>query len=127
MAKILLCDDSKIILSLLEKKLTEIGHHVVGKARDGEECLKLYPQTHPDLVLLDVTMPNKDGRQCLVELMQLDASAKVIMLSALANEDVRIDCLKNGARAFVSKAHLNSPDDFQSKILAVINPFLQVA
>jgi two-component system chemotaxis response regulator CheY len=127
MAKIMICDDSKTILNILEKKLTAAGHQVVGKAKDGDEGFSVYAQTKPDLAILDVTMPNKDGRECLEAIMKLNSSAKVIMLSALHDENVINNCLGVGAKAFVSKDKLYKEEDFKQEILKVIDRILNAA
>src|SRR5690348_11233554 len=111
MAGILLCDDSKIILALLERKLKKSGFEIVGMAEDGDACLKLFRDTRPDLVLLDITMPNKDGRECLVDIIKIDPSAKVIMVSALQDKEVVESCMKSGAQGFISKAHLSRDEE----------------
>ncbi len=71
MAKILICDDSSFVRTIFEKRLTAFGHQIVGKAKDGVECLHVYSQTKPTLVLLDITMPNMDGRAALKRLMSM--------------------------------------------------------
>ena len=129
MAKIMLCDDSATILSLLEKRLTDAGHQIVGKARDGDEGIKLYTVTKPDLALLDITMPNKDGRECLRGILGINPKAKAIMVSALQEEGVVQECLSSGARAFISKANIYSKEkeDFNSKVLSIIETVLKAA
>lgn len=124
MSNIFLCDDSPMILRMLEKRLGDAGFKIVGKAKDGVECLDLYPDAKPDLLLLDVTMPNKDGRECLRDLISTNPSAKVIMVSALTDPKVVQQCLADGAKAFINKSHLSSPDDFNVHILTVIRTVL---
>ncbi|WP_374074225.1 response regulator [Bdellovibrio bacteriovorus] len=127
MARILLCDDSNLILKILEKRMQDIGQEVVGKAKDGEECVRMYSELKPDLLLLDITMPNKDGRECLIEILEWDAKANVIMISALMNEAVQADCLNHGAKAFIHKGDINSPEDFETKVVAILKPYLKIA
>ncbi|NUM87796.1 MAG: response regulator [Bdellovibrionales bacterium] len=128
MAKILLCDDNKTILTLFERRFQESGHEIVGKARDGDEGIKLYRELKPDLVLLDITMPNKDGRECLAEILGIDPSARVVMLTGLMDEAVKKDCLARGARAFISKSKSSaSLEDFRANVLSVIDPILKAA
>lgn len=128
MAKIMLCDDSKTILTLLEKKLTDAGHQIVGKAKDGEEGIKVFTETKPDLALLDITMPNKDGRECLKGILAVNPAAKAIMISAVQEDAVMKDCLSSGAKAFISKSNLYCKDDeFKKQILSVIDSVLKAA
>jgi len=125
MAKILICDDSRFMLTLFEKGLREAGLDVVGKAADGLECLALYKTTQPDLVLLDITMPNMDGRDCLKELIKLDPAVQVIMVTAVGDEAVKKECLELGAKAFVPKSKLSSPDSFKQAVAETVLPLLK--
>lgn len=127
MAKIMLCDDSATILNVLAFKLGAAGHEIVAKAKDGQEGINMYRETIPDISLLDVTMPNKDGRECLKEILSINPSAKVIMISALKEDSVKNDCLNSGACAFVSKVSIYNDSDFKSEILAVIDTVLKAA
>lgn len=121
MAKVLLCDDNMSVLKLLEIRVTELGLNVIGKARDGEECIQLYHELNPDLLLLDLTMPNKDGREVLSNILILDSNAKVIMVSAISNQEVHDDCIRIGAKAFLKKSEINSVDHFNRKIMEILN------
>ena len=121
----MICDDSPTILRLLETKLKAAGHEVVGSAKDGEEGIKIYSETKPDIAILDITMPNKDGRECLAAILEMHPSAKVIMVSAIKDEAVVKACLNAGAKAFTSKSHLLKPDEFKINILDVIDQILQ--
>lgn len=126
-SRVLLCDDSAVILALLEKRLKDQGYEIVGKAKDGNECVEKFKALKPDLLLLDITMPNKDGRETLDELMAFDKSAKIIMISAILDEDVQRSCLEAGAKAFINKSDVSSVDDFKTKVLPVIQPVLLAA
>jgi two-component system chemotaxis response regulator CheY len=119
-ARILICDDSNVMRTLLERKLTDGGHTVVAKGKDGDEGIKLFSEHKPDVVLLDITMPNRDGRECLKEILHQHPAAKAIMLSALKDDAVIQECLKVGAKAFVSKSNLHNDDEFKKEILNVI-------
>jgi len=83
-----------------------MGHEVAGVGSDGKEGIELYKSTKPDIVLLDVTMPNMDGRQCLREILQIDASAHVMMVSAVSTAEVKEQCLSAGAKDFVDKVNI---------------------
>jgi two-component system chemotaxis response regulator CheY len=120
MAKILVVDDSNTILKMVTRKLTECGHEVVGTGQDGEEGIRLFREKQPDLVLLDITMPNKDGRACLEEIIAFKPSAKVIMLSSVSTDDVMNECLKLGARAFISKADLPCEGIVEKKVAEIL-------
>ncbi|MBF0286738.1 MAG: response regulator [SAR324 cluster bacterium] len=103
MARILLVDDSAFIVGTLRPFLESEGHEIVAVGTDGNEGVALFQEHHPDLVLLDITMPNKDGRACLEEILELDAKAKVIMVSAIQDMKIFMECMKKGALNFIQK------------------------
>ena len=125
--RVLLCDDSVVILALLDRRLKDAGFEIVGKAKDGDDCIKQYKKLKPDLLLLDITMPNKDGRECLEELIEYDSDAKIVMVSAILDEEVQKSCIEAGARAFINKGDISSADDFQTKVLPIIQPIVLAA
>lgn len=110
--KFLLVDDSKILLKKIARSLTEMGFEVVGEAFDGIEGFEKYKQLKPDVVLLDVTMPNRDGRECLIDIMKFDSEAKIIMLSALKSKETIEDCKAIGAKYFIFKDDLMQQSNF---------------
>jgi two-component system chemotaxis response regulator CheY len=124
MARIMLCDDSKLALEMLEKKFLAAGYEVVAKAHDGEEGVKLYVKHEPDLSLVDVTMPNKDGRECLENILEINPAAKIIMVTALKDEAIASACLEVGAKAFLSKEKFYRDDVFRSQVLPIIENVL---
>jgi len=103
MAKILLVDDSKFIVQVLKKTLESGGHEVVAMGTDGVEGLNLFKEHNPDLTLLDITMPNRDGRDCLEDILKHDKHAKVIMISAIKDQEVKDFCINIGAKGFINK------------------------
>jgi two-component system chemotaxis response regulator CheY len=112
---------------LFNNKLQKAGHEVVGKGIDGDEGIKLYLEKHPDLVLLDITMPNKDGRECLAEILKADPLAKIIMVSAIKDDAVVNECLKIGAKGFISKTNIHGEEEFQREVLNQIDKVLKAA
>jgi len=91
----------------MRKRLSDIltgeGHEVVAEAENGEEAIQLYRQFAPELVMLDITMPERNGMGALNHIMTLEPDARVIMCSALGEETVVQECLDTGAKAFVVK------------------------
>ena len=125
MAKILVVDDSKTF-GLAVKKILSSTYKDIKNAISGEQAIESYKASRPDLVLLDVTMPNMDGRECLEKIFAMDPSAKVIMVSAIQKSDVMDECLELGAKAFIHKSTLNaavmdSNTHFLETILAVLS------
>jgi two-component system chemotaxis response regulator CheY len=127
MKKVLLCDDSGMVLTLLAKRIKDLGYEIVGKAKDGDEGVKCFLELRPDLMLLDVTMPNKDGRECLEAIMKQDKNAVILMVSALQDQAVIDECLKLGAKGFVNKNKLFDEAQFKNEIEPLIKQTLKVA
>ena len=75
---------------------------MVGQAKDGEEAVQFYQELRPDLVTMDISMPNKDGIQALEEIMGIDPTAKVIVISALNHRRMVFKAIKKGATLFGS-------------------------
>lgn len=104
--KFLVVDDSKILIKKITSYLEKMGFSVIGQAHDGFQGAELFQNLKPDVVLLDVTMPNRDGRDCLMDILKINPDACVIMLSATKSEDVINDCKAIGAIDFINKDDL---------------------
>lgn len=118
--KFLVIDDSKVLIKKISHSLKLIGFEVVGEAYDGIEGFEKYKQLKPDVVLLDVTMPNRDGRECLIDIMGYDKKAQVIMLSALKADDVISECKKIGALEFIHKDDLIQIQNFSDHLRSAL-------
>jgi two-component system chemotaxis response regulator CheY len=103
MARILVVDDAAFMRKMVSDALAKGGHEVVGEAGNGVEALAQFQALKPDLVTLDITMPEKDGLAALAEIMAADPSAKVVMCSALGQESKVLEAVKSGAKDFVVK------------------------
>ena len=103
MAKILIVDDSKTSRRFLRNMLEEAGHQIVGEAVNGQEGIDKYKQLKPDLVTMDITMPVLDGIEAVGEIMEYDADAKVIMVTAAGQKTNMVEALKRGAADFIQK------------------------
>jgi len=102
-AKILLTDDEPHVRKFIGLIMQKFGAPQLLEAGDGAIAVKLYEQEKPDLVLLDVNMPNMDGIQALAEIRRLDPAALVIMLTSLANRHTVEECLRLGAINYIRK------------------------
>ncbi len=112
MARIILVDDSAFLLKQIRKFLEAEGHEIIAEGHDGVEGVGLFIQHRPDLMLLDITMPNKDGRQCLEEILAEDPEARVVICSAVKDRKMIVSCLALGARGFVEKPLKFNDDAF---------------
>lgn len=105
--RILICDDTMFMRTVLKNLLSENGYEVVGEAENGIEAIKKYNEFRPDLTLMDITMPEMDGIEALQGIMKINPEAKVIMCSAMGQERMVASAIKNGARDFIVKPFEN--------------------
>lgn len=102
MALILVVDDAAFMRMRLKTVLSQNGHEVI-EAANGSEAVALYEQHRPDMVMMDITMPEMDGITALRTIREKDPNAKVVMVSALGQESTVIEALKSGAKDFIVK------------------------
>lgn len=100
---VLLCDDSRALRMLTARQLSDCGFEVVGEAGNGIEALEQYKATRPAVVLLDLVMPQKDGKQALRDILAHDADARVVILSSLGAQGDIEECLRLGAKSYLQK------------------------
>lgn len=103
MAKILIVDDAAFMRMMVKDNLKKAGYTDFVEAGDGEDAINKYTENRPDLVLLDITMPIKDGIQALQSIKQINPQAKVIMCSAMGQEGMVVEAIKLGALDFIVK------------------------
>jgi len=101
--KILIVDDNSSTREMVRIVVQKLGHEVVGECEDGEEAIQAFKTLRPDLVLLDIIMPGKSGIKVLEEIKALDPGAKVIMTTAVDQEDVTARLMEKGAAAMIYK------------------------
>lgn len=101
--KVLFVDDSAFMRSLLKGIILKDGFELAGEASNGKEAVEVYQKLKPDLVTMDIIMPEMNGIEAVREILALDPSARVIMVSAMGQQNMVIDAIKAGARDFIIK------------------------
>ena len=101
--KILIVDDAAFMRMMIKDILTKNGFEVVGEAENGAQAVEKYFELSPDLVTMDITMPEMDGITALKEIKAKDASATIIMCSAMGQQAMVIDAIQAGAKDFIVK------------------------
>jgi len=103
MPRILITDDAAFMRMMLKDILVQGGHEVVGEAVDGAEACAKYKELRPDIVTMDITMPNMDGITALKTIIDEDPRAKIIMCSAMGQQAMVIQAIQSGAKDFIVK------------------------
>lgn len=106
--RIVIADDAAFMRTVLRETLLREGFDVVAEAVDGQQAVSLYMRHRPDLIILDITMPNLDGRQALSQILAAEPQARAIMCSAVGQEKVIRETLLTGARDYLIKPFENS-------------------
>ena len=103
MAKVMICDDAAFMRMMIKDILSKNGYEIAAEAENGQKAVDKYPEVKPDLVLMDITMPEMDGIQALKKIKEIDAGANVIMCSAMGQQAMVIESIQAGARDFIVK------------------------
>ena len=118
-AKILIADDSILARKQLKDMISTLGTPVFLEAKDGQGVIDQYKQNKPDLVFLDIVMPNKDGNAAIEEIMRDDPDATIIIASSIGTQSQLKKAIEAGAKEFIQK-----PLD-QQQVLNTVNRFLE--
>lgn len=103
MAKILLVDDAAFMRKVIKDTLSKNGYTDLYEAVDGKDAVEKYDEIKPDLVMMDITMPNMDGLEALKTIRGKDGNANVVMCSAMGQESMVIEAVRAGAKDFIVK------------------------
>ena len=118
MAKILIVDDAKFMRMTLSSILKKANHEVVGEGENGEEAIDLYHKLHPDLVTMDITMPEMNGLDAVKKIKIAYPDAQIIMCSSMGQQKMVVEAIEAGAKDFIVK-----PFD-ESRVVEAINRVL---
>ena len=104
MAKsILICDDAAFMRMMIKDILVKNGYNIAAEAENGIKAVEKYNETKPDLVLMDITMPEMDGIQALKQIKAADPNASVVMCSAMGQQAMVLESIQAGAKDFIVK------------------------
>ena len=103
MAKILIVDDAAFMRKVIRDTLTKEGYSDIHEAVDGQDAVEKYFELKPDLVLMDITMPNMDGLEALKAIRAKDSNANVVMCSAMGQESMVVEAVQAGIKDFIVK------------------------
>jgi two-component system chemotaxis response regulator CheY len=107
MAKILIVDDAKIMRMSIKNMLTDLGHKVIGEADSGYRAIQEYKNLKPDIVTMDITMPQEndiaDGIEAVKQIMAFDKNAKIVMITSHGEQEKVIKAIQSGASNYLLK------------------------
>ncbi len=101
--KVLIVDDAAFMRMMLRDILMKNGFEVVGEADNGKNAVQMYSELKPDIVTMDITMPEMDGIAAVKEIKQIDSAAKVVMVSAMGQQAMVIEAIRSVAADFIVK------------------------
>ncbi len=103
MKRLMIADDSNIVRSKIARALGQHGLSIIGLAANGREALELFRTARPEVVTMDLTMPEMDGIECIRQIRALDPKVRILVVSALSDKATAIQALKEGAQGFLDK------------------------
>lgn len=118
MSKILLVDDAAFMRMMVKDTLSKNGYTDLYEAADGLQAVEMFTEIKPDLVIMDITMPNMDGLEALKTIKAKDPGAVIVMCSAMGQESMVIEAIKSGAKDFIVKPF--KPDRILKTVSSII-------
>ena len=103
MKRVMVCDDAVFMRMMIKDILVKNGYEIAAEAENGLKAVEQYPEAKPDLVLMDITMPEVDGIEAVRRIKTLDSNANIIMCSAMGQQAMVIEAIQAGAKDFIVK------------------------
>ncbi len=100
---VLICDDAIFMRTMISDILTQAGYEVVGEAESGVQAVEKFRELRPDLVTMDIVMPDMGGIDAVREIMKIDSGARILMCSAMGQQALVVEAIQAGAKDFVVK------------------------
>ncbi|MEN6462553.1 MAG: response regulator [Syntrophomonas sp.] len=116
--RVMAVDDSPITRKMIKKALEPEGFNIVGEAGNGKDAVELYSRIQPDVITMDVTMPIMDGLDAAFAIKQINPKQRIIMLSAMGDNDIMAEAKSKGINDFCSKPF--KPQDMVERVLKVM-------
>jgi len=120
MKRVLIVDDAEFMRMSIGTILKNHGFEIVGEAEDGIESVRKYKELNPDIVTMDITMPEMSGIAALKEIMEYDPKANVVMVTAIGQEALVREAVTNGAKSFLVKPFT------EEQLINVLNKVLEI-
>lgn len=103
MYKLMIVDDSNVIRNRIERNMAFVNIDVVALAEDGVQAVEMYKKYRPDIITMDLTMPNMDGLECIRQIRAINSNVSILVISAIADRSTGLRSLQLGARGFIFK------------------------
>lgn len=117
--KVLIVDDAAFMRMMIKNIITKAGYEVVGEAENGQQAVEMYFELNPDLVTMDITMPEMDGIEAVKQIIAKAPDAKIIMCSAMGQQSMVMEAIQAGAKDFIVKPF--QPDRIMQAMERVLN------
>jgi len=122
---VIIIDDSKyLIKKMVEFFEKDVGYKVVAEGYDGNEAVSLFQEHQPDLITLDITMPNKDGQEAMKEILSDFPNANILIVSAVRGDTV-LECMSDGAKGYIEKPLKFGDSDFVNDFKETLNEIFE--
>lgn len=117
--KLMIVDDSSIIRKLIQNYLSEYNIEIVGEAGDGRSAVEMFKKVKPDIITMDIVMPEMDGLAVIDEILKIDNTVKIMVVTALSDKSTGIEAIRKGAKSYVVKPF--TPDKLKTAFAKLVH------